>query len=138
MTWKIYETYLGGGLYTKFDGAKIYLRAPHAEGDNEVSLDPQVFLAFMLWIDGDPSLKATFLGADGWETIDALRAERGITIPHEVRAKAVAVFGNDARKWLREPSMFLNGNTPLEMIQMPDGVQEVLDYLGCIEDGVYS
>jgi hypothetical protein len=37
------ETYLGDGLYASFDGWHIILRAPRADGDHFVALEPSVF-----------------------------------------------------------------------------------------------
>lgn len=39
------ETYLGDGLYASFDGFMITLRAPRAEGDHWVGLEPDVYAA---------------------------------------------------------------------------------------------
>jgi hypothetical protein len=33
------ETYLGDGLYARYDGMEIWLRAPREDGDHEVCLD---------------------------------------------------------------------------------------------------
>ena len=35
------ETYLGDGLYARFDGYGAWLRAPREGGDHEVYLEPQ-------------------------------------------------------------------------------------------------
>lgn len=40
------ETYLGDGLYVEFDGFGFTLRAPRAEGDHWVYLEPQVLQQF--------------------------------------------------------------------------------------------
>jgi len=37
------ETYLGDGLYVRFDGFTIWLRAPRETGDHVVALDPSVW-----------------------------------------------------------------------------------------------
>ena len=37
------ETYLGDGLYVRFDGFTIWLRAPRETGDHVVALEPQVW-----------------------------------------------------------------------------------------------
>ena len=37
------ETYLGDGLYARFDGLQIVLRAPRPEGDHYVALEPEVY-----------------------------------------------------------------------------------------------
>ena len=39
------ETYLGDGLYASFDGFMITLRAPRAEGDHWLALEPDVYAA---------------------------------------------------------------------------------------------
>jgi hypothetical protein len=40
------ETYLGDGLYVRFDGYTIWLRAPREGGDHYVALEPPVFEEF--------------------------------------------------------------------------------------------
>lgn len=40
------ETYLGAGLYVEFDGFGFTLRAPRAEGDHWVYLEPLVLQRF--------------------------------------------------------------------------------------------
>jgi hypothetical protein len=40
------ETYLGDGLYASFDGWMFCLRAPRADGDHVVFLDPTTLDAF--------------------------------------------------------------------------------------------
>lgn len=37
------ERYLGDGLYASFDGYQIMLRAPRAEGDHYIALEPGVW-----------------------------------------------------------------------------------------------
>ena len=49
MTKAVNESYLGDGLYASFDGFSIWLRAPRAEGDHYVALEPQVFREFILF-----------------------------------------------------------------------------------------
>ena len=44
------ETYLGDGLYVRFDGFSFWLRAPHIEGDHEVCLEPEVLAAFFNYV----------------------------------------------------------------------------------------
>jgi len=44
------ETYLGDGLYASFDGFMITLRAPRADGDHWVGLEPPVLLAFQQFV----------------------------------------------------------------------------------------
>lgn len=41
------ETYLGDGLYVSFDGWYFILRAPRADGDHWVGLEPPVYKAFV-------------------------------------------------------------------------------------------
>lgn len=45
------ETYLGDGLYASFDGWSIRLRAPDANGDREVFLEPSVLAEFERFVD---------------------------------------------------------------------------------------
>lgn len=46
------ETYLGDGLYVSFDGWMITLRAPRAEGDHWVGLEPHVYRALTEFVNG--------------------------------------------------------------------------------------
>ena len=45
------EVYLGDGLYASFDGFQIILRAPRAEGDHWIGLEPQVYVALTEFVD---------------------------------------------------------------------------------------
>lgn len=49
------ETYLGDGLYCRYDGFSVWLRAPRERGDHEVALEPQVLASFLrcIWQGGD-------------------------------------------------------------------------------------
>ena len=40
------EIYLGDGCYASFDGWQICLRAPRAEGDHLIYLEPSVLTSF--------------------------------------------------------------------------------------------
>ena len=44
------ETYLGDGLYARFDGWSIWLRASREGGDHVVALEPEVLHAFVQYI----------------------------------------------------------------------------------------
>lgn len=44
------ETYLGDGLYVKFDGFSFVLRAPREDGDHFAYLDPPVLNAFLKYV----------------------------------------------------------------------------------------
>lgn len=44
------ERYLGDGLYASFDGWHIVLRAPRAEGDHTVYLEPAVLTEFLAYL----------------------------------------------------------------------------------------
>lgn len=41
------EEYIGDGLYARYDGFAIWLRAPREGGDHEVALEPQVLREFI-------------------------------------------------------------------------------------------
>ena len=59
------ETYLGDGLYARFDGYSIILRAPREPGvDHWVALEPAVLEAFDRFREeiGDPLSRAQFFG----------------------------------------------------------------------------
>lgn len=44
------ECYLGDGLYAKYDGFSIWLRAPRETGDHIVCLEPQVWRALLSFV----------------------------------------------------------------------------------------
>ena len=44
------ETYLGDGLYARFDGFMITLRAPRSGGDHWVGLEPEVYRALLEFV----------------------------------------------------------------------------------------
>jgi len=44
------ETYLGDGLYARFDGFMFWLRAPRDGGDHVVALEPEVLMAFFEYV----------------------------------------------------------------------------------------
>lgn len=60
------ETYLGDGLYVRFDGWGYRLRAPRMYGGKEVShevyLEPHVLRAFMEFVE---TVKGEKAGRDG-------------------------------------------------------------------------
>ena len=45
------ETYLGDGLYARFDGFTVWLRAPRLHGDHFVALEPEVLAAFLAFVE---------------------------------------------------------------------------------------
>ena len=51
MTKAVNEVYLGDGLYARFDGFSIWLRAPRSNGDHYVALEPLVFREFLLYAE---------------------------------------------------------------------------------------
>lgn len=44
------EHYLGDGLYVRWDGCQIILRAPRIGGDDFVALEPLVLKEFEDWV----------------------------------------------------------------------------------------
>jgi len=50
MTAKPTETYLGDGLYAKYDGFAVWLRAPREHDDHVVALEPQVLRQFVEFV----------------------------------------------------------------------------------------
>ena len=55
-------------------------------------------------------------------------------------ARAIEVFGDEseAKQWLNEPKLALQGQTPLEVISTEPGVQQVDIMLGRIEHGIFA
>jgi len=50
------ETYLGDGLYARYDGMEIWLRAPREGGDHEVCLDVGILKELQSMVDNyDPT-----------------------------------------------------------------------------------
>jgi hypothetical protein len=39
------ETYIGDGVYVRFDGYQLWLRTPRQNGDHEIALEPAVYFA---------------------------------------------------------------------------------------------
>jgi putative toxin-antitoxin system antitoxin component (TIGR02293 family) len=64
----------------------------------------------------------------------ARKARRGATLK-----KAVQVFGNEkeAKRWMREPAIGLNRQTPARLLTTEQGAKLVDTYLDQIEHGVY-
>jgi hypothetical protein len=52
------EHYLGDGLYVRFNGFQIILRAPRLDGDHYVGLEPAVFQELIGWIKSFSRLSA--------------------------------------------------------------------------------
>jgi len=52
------EIYLGDGLYARFDGFQVILRAPRELGDHYVGLEPDTYRSLQAWIERHPRLKA--------------------------------------------------------------------------------
>jgi len=57
----------------------------------------------------------------------------------EVTARAMEVFGtrDKALKWLNTPVRSLGDQTPLSLLNTPEGVAQVQDTLGRVEHGVW-
>ena len=39
------ETYIGDGVYARFDGYQLWLRTPRENGDHVIALEPAVYFA---------------------------------------------------------------------------------------------
>lgn len=44
------ETYLGDGVYARFDGYQVWLRTPRESGDHEIALEPTVYEALTNYV----------------------------------------------------------------------------------------
>ena len=57
----------------------------------------------------------------------------------EVTARAIEVFGTreKALRWLKAPVRALSDQTPLSLLNSPEGVAQVQDTLGRVEHGVW-
>lgn len=44
------ETYLGDGVYARFDGYQVWLRTPRENGDHEIALEPAVYEALTNYV----------------------------------------------------------------------------------------
>lgn len=44
------ETYLGDGVYARFDGYQVWLRTPRENGDHEIALEPKVYEALTNYV----------------------------------------------------------------------------------------
>ncbi len=56
------EEYLGDGLYARFDGIQIILRAPRDNKDHFVALEPQVYRNLIKWVNEFSTLKSYLEG----------------------------------------------------------------------------
>lgn len=63
-------------------------------------------------------------------------AERG----SEILSTALKVFGTQAATcaWLMLPAISLNGRCPIDIVRAQGGTQVLLDFLGRLENGLYS
>lgn len=50
------EHYLGDGLYVRFDGWQIWLRAPREDGDHEIAMEPDTWQGLRVWLYRHPKL----------------------------------------------------------------------------------
>lgn len=57
----------------------------------------------------------------------------------EIAARAMEVFGTreKALRWLNSPVGSLGGQTPLSLLNTPEGITQVQDILGRVEHGVW-
>ena len=71
-------------------------------------------------------------------------AESGLRMPGsdpvvDVVAKAIEVFGTreKALRWLKTPVRSLGDQTPVSLLNTPEGLAQVQDTLGRVEHGVW-
>lgn len=53
------EVYIGDGLYARYDGYMIILRAPRGSGDHWVGLEPDVLMSFIRFIESQMNVTIT-------------------------------------------------------------------------------
>jgi len=58
------ETYLGDGVYARFDGWQVWLRAPREGGDHVIALEPEVYRALQSWLAYFPTLERHMTGRE--------------------------------------------------------------------------
>jgi hypothetical protein len=58
------ETYIGDGVYVRFDGWQIWLRAPREDGDHEIALEPEAYRTLQRWIASFPDLERHMTGRE--------------------------------------------------------------------------
>ncbi|KJH69613.1 hypothetical protein UH38_22985 [Aliterella atlantica CENA595] len=77
--------------------------------------------------------------ADSNQRLTAAQSDRLYRLARIV-ARAVEVFGDEveAKQWLNEPKLTLNGQTPLAAISTEPGVEQVDLMLGRIEHGIFA
>jgi len=64
-------------------------------------------------------------------------AQTRLRLLAEIREKARRLFkGKEAEAWLRTPNPLLGGQSPLERLRAPGGLEAVRDLLGRIEWGL--
>jgi uncharacterized protein (DUF2384 family) len=54
-----------------------------------------------------------------------------------LKARAKEAIGDRAELWLQSPQRALNERTPLEVASTSEGMNEVMNLLGAVEDGGY-
>ena len=60
------------------------------------------------------------------------------TVPAEIAASLSRLMGNDGPLWMVKPAMGLNGQRPIDLLSTEEGVQQLHDFLGRLEYGVYT
>lgn len=53
------EVYIGDGLYARYDGYMIVLRAPRESGDHWIGLEPEVLSNFIRFIEAEMDVTIT-------------------------------------------------------------------------------
>lgn len=67
--------------------------------------------------------------------------DRPLKTKKQVIAFALEIFDNDkneVRNWMSSPNGALNNAAPINLIDTPEGIEEVYNVLGRIATGVYS
>ena len=60
------------------------------------------------------------------------------TVPAEIAAALSRLMGDDGPAWMLNPAMGLNRQRPVDLLLTEEGVQQLHDFLGRLEYGVYS
>ncbi len=71
------ETYLGDGLYAKYDGFQVWLRAPRGSIDHYVALDPYTLDSFFRFLERVGGAKITISKMEDIQDGNAKDDQRG-------------------------------------------------------------
>ena len=61
-----------------------------------------------------------------------------LTVPAEIAAIVSRLMGDEGPAWMVKPAVGLNDQRPIDLLSTENGVQQLHDFLGRLEHGVYT